>query len=266
MAEAYAKIIRRNRGGFCFEVNLLFGWLLRRLGLDARYIAARVYRGKTPSYPALTGSDIIEAQCAEWDGSNLPTHIVVLVDGTWLCDVGFGESPLMAINVRSADVQYDGQHAYRVRGDTLVVLERRSRGAPGVGGIKSEVGTWEPRILFDLNDDRPASQFELGLERVQVDETVIFRQFLMCVKQTDAAKFVLTGTRLRITPNYADDEQTHADVLPDRDERHHDGPDALLSMLTDIFGFSFDNEHDLRNVRKAIDQAFAAAPPKTRVE
>ena len=33
---AWAKVVARHRGGFCFELNLLFAWLLLRLGFDAR--------------------------------------------------------------------------------------------------------------------------------------------------------------------------------------------------------------------------------------
>ena len=40
----YEKIVERRRGGFCFEVNLVFGWLLLKLGFDARYGLARVWR------------------------------------------------------------------------------------------------------------------------------------------------------------------------------------------------------------------------------
>ncbi|NEU57282.1 arylamine N-acetyltransferase [Halorussus sp. MSC15.2] len=38
----YGKIVGRERGGFCFELNGLFGWLLAELGFDADRIAARM--------------------------------------------------------------------------------------------------------------------------------------------------------------------------------------------------------------------------------
>ena len=30
----YEKIVHRNRGGWCFELNGLFGWLLKEIGFD----------------------------------------------------------------------------------------------------------------------------------------------------------------------------------------------------------------------------------------
>ncbi|WP_336036884.1 arylamine N-acetyltransferase family protein [Halobacterium yunchengense] len=38
----YEKVVRDRRGGFCFELNGLFGWLLAELGFDADRCAARV--------------------------------------------------------------------------------------------------------------------------------------------------------------------------------------------------------------------------------
>ncbi|KTG27698.1 arylamine N-acetyltransferase family protein [Haloferax profundi] len=38
----FEKIVERERGGFCFELNGLFNWLLCELGFDADRIAARV--------------------------------------------------------------------------------------------------------------------------------------------------------------------------------------------------------------------------------
>src|SRR5690554_3265002 len=38
------KIIVRRRGGFCFELNVLFGWLLRELGYPVTDFVARFWR------------------------------------------------------------------------------------------------------------------------------------------------------------------------------------------------------------------------------
>ena len=38
----FEKIVERERGGFCFELNGLFNWLLTDLGFDADRVAARV--------------------------------------------------------------------------------------------------------------------------------------------------------------------------------------------------------------------------------
>ncbi|ADQ65722.1 arylamine n-acetyltransferase [Halogeometricum borinquense DSM 11551] len=38
----YEKVVERHRGGFCFELNGLFGWLLTELGFDVTRVAARM--------------------------------------------------------------------------------------------------------------------------------------------------------------------------------------------------------------------------------
>ena len=38
----FEKVVRRRRGGFCYELNGLFGWLLGELGFDATMIGRGV--------------------------------------------------------------------------------------------------------------------------------------------------------------------------------------------------------------------------------
>ena len=69
----YEKIVLRNRGGFCYELNGLFCWLLERLGFHVTMHSARVFDSKKPG--------------PEFD------HLVlqVQVETKWLADVGFGD-------------------------------------------------------------------------------------------------------------------------------------------------------------------------------
>ena len=72
--DLYDKVIVRGKGGFCFELNGLFGWFLRQLGYEVTDVAARYLRGE----------------------SEIPMRrhrvlIVKAIDGTWIADVGIGE-------------------------------------------------------------------------------------------------------------------------------------------------------------------------------
>lgn len=72
--DLYKKVVEQGKGGFCFELNGLFAWLLRQLGYKVTEYAARYLRGE----------------------SELPMrrHRVLKVeatDGVWCCDVGIGE-------------------------------------------------------------------------------------------------------------------------------------------------------------------------------
>ncbi|MBL1077892.1 arylamine N-acetyltransferase [Nocardia sp. 2] len=78
------KMIRRRRGGYCYENVGLFAAALERLGFGVTGLAGRVSMGATGLRPA--------------------THAVLRVttsddDRAWLCDVGFGAGPLEPIEL-----------------------------------------------------------------------------------------------------------------------------------------------------------------------
>jgi len=72
--DLFDKVVRRGRGGFCYELNGLFALLLEELGYQVTRMAARVFGGERFGPPF--------------------DHLALLVghdgDGPWLVDVGFG--------------------------------------------------------------------------------------------------------------------------------------------------------------------------------
>jgi N-hydroxyarylamine O-acetyltransferase len=74
---AYEKLVLERRGGWCYEMNALFAWVLRQLGFDVQYLSSGVLRpgGMTP------------------DGD----HLILLVNGKHLADVGFGDGAIHAL-------------------------------------------------------------------------------------------------------------------------------------------------------------------------
>ncbi len=75
-AANYDKIVRRRRGGWCYELNGMFSWLLEELGFRVTLLASRV-EGATGA-----GREF--------------AHLLLLVhlDRPYIADVGFGESSL----------------------------------------------------------------------------------------------------------------------------------------------------------------------------
>jgi N-hydroxyarylamine O-acetyltransferase len=73
----YEKIVERERGGFCFELNGLFGWFLEDLGFEADRIAAGMLGDDGDPRPP----------------ANHHTHLVSL-DRTYVVDVGTGTPPI----------------------------------------------------------------------------------------------------------------------------------------------------------------------------
>jgi len=94
----YDKIVGRRRGGFCYELNGLFAELLAALGFRVERLAARVVGD---------------------DGSlGIPfDHMCLRVDGTWLADVGFGDSFIRPLRLDDRADQGDGRRTFRIAND-----------------------------------------------------------------------------------------------------------------------------------------------------
>ncbi len=138
------KLLRRARGGYCYEHNLLFAALLERLGYRVTRLAARVQPGR----PGPRG------------------HMVLVVEtdgGRWLADVGFGAGLLEPIPLGGGAVSRQGGWTHG--------LERREggvwllRSAAPVGWSDLYAFTTERQHLVDyivynhFTSTHPASPF-----------------------------------------------------------------------------------------------------------
>jgi N-hydroxyarylamine O-acetyltransferase len=130
-ADLMDKIVRRRRGGFCYELNGALALLLEALGAEVTRVAARVFgAGGQPGPP--------------FDHLAL---FVRLPDGTgpWVADVGFGRHAVypLALDDRSGQDDPDGQYvlADTADGDVDVIrdgapqyrIERRARALADFG-------------------------------------------------------------------------------------------------------------------------------------
>jgi len=118
------KIVRRRRGGFCYELNGAFALLLEALGAQVSRVAARVY-GESGLGPPFDHLALIVRPA---DGS-----------GPWLADVGFGSHSDYPLLLEARDDQDDPAGVFRLAdaeaGDIDVLrdgrpqyrLERRER-------------------------------------------------------------------------------------------------------------------------------------------
>ncbi|MCL2363412.1 MAG: arylamine N-acetyltransferase [Defluviitaleaceae bacterium] len=75
VADLYDKIVVRGRGGYCFELNGLFAWLLRGLGYDIVEYFARYLRDEPEGTIPMRRHRVLHVKCA---------------DGDFLADVGVG--------------------------------------------------------------------------------------------------------------------------------------------------------------------------------
>jgi len=120
------KLLRHERGGYCFEHNLLFAALLERLGFRVRRLAARVQPGKP--------------------GPRTHMLLIVEADGAqWLADVGFGAALLEPVRFGDDAVSHQGGWTYGLQ-----------RGEDGVWLLRSSTSDgWSDLYGFTLEPQRP---------------------------------------------------------------------------------------------------------------
>ncbi|HEX5565251.1 MAG TPA: arylamine N-acetyltransferase, partial [Sporosarcina sp.] len=108
----YEKIVLRNRGGYCYELNGLFHWLLTELGYDASLIAATVYRPN-----------------GQWAKPETHAAILVQLDEPYLVDVGFGDSTILPIPLNgNPQTDVSGTYSIQLSGNDVFDLIRTRNG------------------------------------------------------------------------------------------------------------------------------------------
>ncbi len=125
-----AKVVDRQRGGWCFDLNGAFAELLEGLGYQVRRLAAHVLFGS---------------------GAPMPTHMTleVSLDRPYLVDVGFGDSFIKPLPLDSAGPHDGGTGEYGfVFDDDVVTLVSHE-----------EDGATQPHYRFS-RDTRRLAEFE----------------------------------------------------------------------------------------------------------
>ncbi|KRF03681.1 acetyltransferase [Paenibacillus sp. Soil766] len=113
--ELYQKIVIRQRGGYCFETNALFGWLLRELGYTVTDLVARFWRDE-PNLPPKRRHHVLKVEA---EGVN------------YLCDVGVGGIvPRRPLTFIEGLAQEQGEESYRLEKDPYdgwVLCEQKNK-------------------------------------------------------------------------------------------------------------------------------------------
>jgi N-hydroxyarylamine O-acetyltransferase len=180
----FDKIVRDRRGGFCYELNGLFAWLLGRLGFAATMLSARVWNGDRPG--------------PEFD------HMALLVEldrGRVLADVGFGDSFLEPLPLGEPGPGIHQGTTYRVSGaHPELVLERRKQG-----------GEWERQYIFSLTS-RHLSEFAAMCAYHQTSPASHFTRNSVCSIATPSGRVTISGRRAITTSGAGRDERAIADA------------------------------------------------------
>lgn len=188
-AALYDKIARRHRGGFCYELNGLFAWLLRRLGFEVSLLSAGVARSDGTYNP---------------DFDHLTLRVHHLEGADWLADVGFGDSFRRPLRLRP-NVEQDGADGrrYRLRQD-----QSKADGlhdAPGEQASQtywvleqSADARWQPQYRFTLRPHELAD-FTARCEYHQTSPESHFTRQRICSLALPRGRVSLSDLRLITT-------------------------------------------------------------------
>lgn len=194
----FDKIVRRRRGGYCFELNGLFALLLERIGFSVRHLMARVLWGHTEVSPL--------------------SHRVLLVESAgerWIADVGFGGNGLIAAIPLVAGHE-ERQYADRFRvmsvGETPGQREARGRDRQAPGGESRQEyrqeyridclvkDTWEPMYSFTTESYLPVDYAFANYFHSHSPDS-LFTQKRLCTKPTPNGRIILQNRALKIRQN-----------------------------------------------------------------
>ena len=172
------KLVVQRRGGFCYELNGLFAWLLRQIGFAVTYLNARVFDHRDGQL----GIDF--------------DHLALLVQlpgqpERWLADVGFGDSFNEPLRFEERGEQRQGLRAYR--------LEQTPDGF--ITWQKNYDGSWERHYFFDLQPHKFPEEYEPGCLYHQTSPRSSFTRGSIISRATPTGRVSLEDGWLILTEN-----------------------------------------------------------------
>ena len=199
------KLIRRDRGGYCYEHNLLFAALLERLGFAVRRLTARIRMGRDEPQPS--------------------GHMLLRVDAggsPWLADVGFGGQRLLEpIPLEDGATAQQGSWKYR--------LDREAAGACVLRTLRPN--GWFDLYSFTLEPRRHSDYVVYNYYTSTNPDSPLTREIV--VLQTEPhRRLALTGRRF-------------ATAYPDGStERRELAGAELIGVLRGAFGIVLEPEEE----------------------
>src|SRR6266851_8936638 len=167
----FQKIGNRRRGGFCYELNGLFGALLRELGFKVAMLSAQVAN-------------------AEGEFSRDFDHMALMIEleERWLGDVGFGDSFVEPLRLDERDAQVQGDRSYRIVADDERLIVQRA----------DKSNEWKPQYRFTLKPYQYSDYAEM-CDYHQTSPLSHFTKARICSLLTPRGRISLSDMRLITT-------------------------------------------------------------------
>lgn len=166
----FEKVVHKHRGGFCYELNGLFFYLLQALGFQATRISARVF-----------GED---GYGQEFD------HLAILCrvnKQDYLLDVGFGDFTLHPLKLSLDLVQEDATGIFNIikHDEQYLQVQKKVKGA------------WTPCYIFSLHE-RSYADFEEMCLYHQTSPLSPFTKKKLCTLATQTGRITLLNDKLKV--------------------------------------------------------------------
>jgi N-hydroxyarylamine O-acetyltransferase len=167
--------VKRNRGGFCYELNGLFAALLRGLGYEIGMLSAQVANAAGEFSP-------------DFDHMAL----IVNLDERRLVDVGFGDSFIEPLSIDERDTQIQHGHAYRLDcSDEYLVLMKRTY---------EDTNEWAAQYRFKFKN-YSYSDYAERCKFHQTSPDSHFTQNRICSMLTPNGRISVSNTRFIVSEN-----------------------------------------------------------------
>ena len=190
----FDKIVRRHRGGFCYELNTIFSLLLNSFGFKHEKHAGVVFSRKT---------GLLGPPC---------DHMIVTVeigDCTWLIDVAFGDFYTTPLRLSgSADPQEQQSGIYRIRRDgddyfaeekIKIIVDNSGREELAKEKFTTDA-EWAPRYRFDFIP-KTTEDFQEMLIYHQTNPKSPFTHDRICTMAKPWGRVTLAGSKV-VTSTY----------------------------------------------------------------
>lgn len=186
----YEKIVLQRRGGFCYELNGLFAWLLRSLGFEVSLLSAEVASENGSFSPAF---------------DHLALCVHQLSGAEWLADVGFGDSFRRPLRIASGlEQREEDGRAYR-----LVPHEQGPDGTPSAYLVMQHLDGhgWEAQYRF-TREPHALTEFSARCQYHQTSPHSHFTQKRVCSLATPPGRVTLSEWQLITTTRGVRSTQT----------------------------------------------------------